>query len=128
MPPVGRGTPRIAGSGKSCRYTGAMPILVCGSLAYDTIMVFPDQFRKHILPERIHLLNVSFMVPDMRREFGGTGGNIAYNLKLLGEEPRLMATAGHDFGPYAQRLHGLGMSAANVRVLDDRFTAQAFIT
>jgi len=128
MPPVGRGTPRIAESGKTCRYTGAMSILVCGSLAYDTIMVFPDQFRKHILPERIHLLNVSFMVPDMRREFGGTGGNIAYNLKLLGEEPRLMATVGHDFAPYAQRLENLGLAATHVRVLDDHFTAQAFIT
>jgi adenosine kinase len=105
-----------------------MSILVCGSLAYDTIMVFPDRFQNHILPDRIHILNVSFMVPDMRREFGGTGGNIAYNLRLLGEEPRLMATVGHDFAPYAQRLENLGISAAHVRVLDDHFTAQAFIT
>jgi adenosine kinase len=105
-----------------------MSILVCGSLAFDTIMVFPDQFRKHILPDRIHMLNVSFMVPDMRREFGGTAGNIAYNLKLLGEEPRLMATVGHDFAPYAQRLENLGLSAAHVRILEDHFTAQAFIT
>ena len=105
-----------------------MTILVCGSLAYDTIMVFPDQFRKHILPDQIHILNVAFMVPDMRREFGGTAGNIAYNLKLLGEEPQVMATAGHDFGPYAQRFEGLGISQRNVRVLDDAFTAQAFIT
>ena len=105
-----------------------MTILVCGSMAYDTIMVFPDQFKKHILPDQIHILNVAFMVPDMRREFGGTGGNIAYNLQLLGEEPRLMATVGHDFAPYAQRLENLGMSAANVRILDDQFTAQAFIT
>ena len=97
-------------------------------MAYDTIMVFPDQFKKHILPEQIHILNVAFMVPDLRREFGGTGGNIAYNLKLLGEEPRVMATVGHDFGPYAQRLENLGMSAKHVRVLDDHFTAQAFIT
>ena len=97
-------------------------------MAYDTIMVFPDQFKKHILADQIHILNVAFMVPDMRREFGGTGGNIAYNLKLLGEEPKLMATVGHDFGPYAQRLENLGMSASHVRVLDDHFTAQAFIT
>ena len=97
-------------------------------MAYDTIMVFPDQFKKHILPDQIHILNVAFMVPDLRREFGGTGGNIAYNLKLLGEEPRVMATVGHDFGPYAQRLENLGMSAQHVRVLDDHFTAQAFIT
>ncbi|HUP96977.1 MAG TPA: carbohydrate kinase family protein [Usitatibacter sp.] len=105
-----------------------MTILVCGSMAYDTIMVFPDQFKKHILPDQIHILNVAFMVPDMRREFGGTGGNIAYNLKLLGEEPRVMATVGHDFGPYEQRLENLGMNRAHVRVLDDHFTAQAFIT
>jgi len=105
-----------------------MSILVCGSLAYDTIMVFPDRFRNHILPDRIHMLNVSFMVPDMRREFGGTAGNISYNLKLLGEEPRMMATVGHDFAPYAQRLENLGLAATHVRVLDDHFTAQAFIT
>jgi adenosine kinase len=105
-----------------------MPILVCGSLAYDTIMVFPDQFRKHILPDQIHILNVAFMVPDMRRECGGTGGNIAYNLKLLGEQPQLMATAGHDFSPYAARLKSLGIAASHVRILEDQFTAQAFIT
>ena len=105
-----------------------MTILVCGSMAYDTIMVFPDQFRKHILPDQIHILNVSFMVPEMRREFGGTGGNIAYNLKLLGEDPQVMATVGHDFPPYSQRLEELGLSARHVRVLDDQFTAQAFIT
>ena len=105
-----------------------MSILVCGSLAYDTIMVFPDQFRRHILPDQIHILNVAFMVPDMRREYGGTGGNIAYNLKLLGEQPRLMATAGHDFGPYAARLESLGLAATHVRILEDQFTAQAFIT
>src|SRR6476619_1803821 len=69
-----------------------MTILVCGSLAYDTIMVFPDQFRKRILPDQIHILNVAFLVPEMRREFGGTAGNIAYNLKLLGEDPVVMAT------------------------------------
>ncbi len=97
-------------------------------MAYDTIMVFPDQFKKHILPDQIHILNVAFMVPDMRREFGGTGGNIGYNLKLLGEEPAIMATVGHDFAPYEQRLDNLGMSRAHVRVIDDHFTAQAFIT
>jgi adenosine kinase len=105
-----------------------MTTLVCGSLAYDTIMVFPDQFKKHILPDQIHILNVSFMVPDMRREYGGTGGNIAYNLKLLGDDPWIMATAGHDFGPYAERLAGLGLSDKHVRRLPDQFTAQAFIT
>jgi adenosine kinase len=105
-----------------------MTILVCGSLAYDTIMVFPDQFKKHILPDQIHILNVAFMVPDLRREYGGTAGNIAYNLKLLGEEPAIMATAGHDFAPYAQRLESLGLSSRHVRILDGQFTAQAFIT
>jgi adenosine kinase len=105
-----------------------MTTLVCGSMAYDTIMVFPDQFRKHILPDQIHILNVSFMVPDMRREFGGTAGNIAYNLKLLGEDPIIMATVGHDFAPYEARLAGLGLSTRCVRRLEDQFTAQAFIT
>jgi adenosine kinase len=105
-----------------------MTTLVCGSLAFDTIMVFPDQFKKHILPDQIHILNVAFMVPDMRREFGGTGGNIAYNLKLLGEDPWIMATVGHDFPPYARRLQELGLSARHVRTLEDQFTAQAFIT
>ena len=105
-----------------------MTILVCGSMAYDTIMVFQDPFRKHILPDQIHILNVCFVVPTMRREFGGCAGNIAYNLKLLGEEPAIMATVGHDFGPYAARLEALGLSTRHVRVLDDQFTAQAFIT
>ena len=105
-----------------------MTILVCGSLAYDIIMVFPDQFKKHILPDQIHILNVSFMVPDMRREYGGTAGNIAYNLKLLGDDPLIMATVGHDFGPYSTRLGELGISDRHVRRFDDQFTAQAFIT
>jgi adenosine kinase len=105
-----------------------MTTLICGSMAYDTIMVFPDQFKKHILPEQIHILNVSFMVPDMRREFGGTAGNIAYNLKLLGDDPAIMATVGHDFEPYRQRLEQLGLSTRHVKRLDDQFTAQAFIT
>jgi adenosine kinase len=97
-------------------------------MAFDTIMVFPDQFRKHILPDQIHILNVSFMVPDMRREFGGTAGNIAYNLKLLGDDPLIMATVGHDFAPYDERLRELGLSTRHVRRLEDQFTAQAFIT
>jgi adenosine kinase len=105
-----------------------MTTLVCGSMAFDTIMVFPDHFRKHILPDQIHILNVSFMVPDMRREFGGTAGNIAYNLKLLGEDPLIMATVGHDFAPYEARLGELGLSTRHVKKLDDHFTAQAFIT
>ncbi|APV49229.1 carbohydrate kinase family protein [Betaproteobacteria bacterium GR16-43] len=105
-----------------------MSILVCGSMAYDTIMVFQDPFRKHILPDQIHILNVCFVVPTMRREFGGCAGNIAYNLRLLGEEPQIMATVGHDFGPYAHRLERLGLSCRHIRVLEEQFTAQAFIT
>ena len=97
-------------------------------MAYDTIMVFPDQFKKLILPDQIHILNVSFMVPDMRREYGGTAGNIAYNLKLLGEECHVMATVGHDFAPYEERLDELSISSRHVLTLDDQFTAQAFIT
>jgi adenosine kinase len=97
-------------------------------MAYDTIMVFPDQFKKHILPEQIHILNVSFMVPDMRREFGGTAGNIAYNLKLLGDDPHIMATVGHDFAPYEARLGELRLSTRHVKRLEREFTAQAFIT
>ena len=97
-------------------------------MAYDTIMVFPDQFKKHILPDQIHILNVSFMVPDMRREFGGTAGNIAYNLKLLGDDPLIMATVGHDFDPYERRLQELGLSTRHVKRLGEHFTAQAFIT
>ena len=105
-----------------------MTILVCGSLAYDNIMVFPDQFRKHILPDQIHILNVAFLVPDMRREYGGTGGNIAYNLRLLGEAPLVMSTVGQDFDPYAQRLATLGLDTRHVRHIEEQYTAQAFIT
>jgi adenosine kinase len=105
-----------------------MTILVCGSMAYDTIMVFQEPFRSHILPDQIHILNVCFVVPQMRREYGGCAGNIAYNLKLLGDDPAIMATVGHDFGPYAERLDGLALSRQYIRRLDDQFTAQAFIT
>ncbi|MCB1916115.1 MAG: carbohydrate kinase family protein [Rhodocyclaceae bacterium] len=105
-----------------------MTVLVCGSLAFDTIMVFGDRFRDHILPEQIHILNVAFLVPDMRREFGGCAGNIAYNLKLLGGEPRIMATVGDDAGPYLERLDALGLSLDHVRRIEGTFTAQAFIT
>lgn len=105
-----------------------MSILVCGSIAYDTIMVFRDQFKNHILPDQIHILNVAFLVPDLRREYGGCAGNIAYGLKLLGEEPLVMATVGHDFDPYERRMDMLGLSRKHVRKLEDHFTAQAFIT
>ena len=105
-----------------------MSILVCGSVAYDTIMVFQDRFKSHILPEQIHILNVSFLVPDMRREFGGCAGNIAYNLKLLGADPLIMATVGDDAGPYRERLRGLGLRDDHVTRVPETFTAQAFIT
>ena len=102
--------------------------LICGSMAYDTIMVFTDRFRAHILPEKLHILNVSFLVPQMRREFGGCAGNIAFNLRLLGEEALPMATVGHDFGPYAAWLERHGVVTQHLKVLPGEFTAQAFIT
>src|SRR5690554_4202300 len=105
-----------------------MSILVCGSVAYDTIMVFNDRFRNHILPEQIHILNVAFLVPDMRREFGGCAGNIAYNLSLLGGDASIMATVGDDAGPYLARLDELGLARDHVRPVAGSFTAQAFIT
>ena len=97
-------------------------------MAYDTIMVFGDRFKNHILPEQIHILNVAFLVPDMRREFGGCAGNIAYSLKLLGGEPLIMATIGDDSTPYLHRLKQLGLDASHVTHVPDSFTAQAFIT
>ncbi len=105
-----------------------MSTLICGSIAYDSIMVFHDRFRNHILPEQLHILNVSFFVPEMRREFGGCAGNIAYNLKLLGGDPLIMATVGDDAGPYLQRLDALGLRRDHVRQVPGSFTAQAFIT
>ncbi len=105
-----------------------MSALICGSMAYDTIMVFHDRFKNHILPEQVHILNVSFLVPELRREYGGCAGNIAYNLKLLGGDPVPMATVGKDFQPYAQWMSYCGLSQAFIKVLDDSFTAQAYIT
>ena len=105
-----------------------MSVLICGSMAYDTIMVFHDRFKNHILPEQVHILNVSFLVPELRREYGGCAGNIAYNLKLLGAEALIMATVGKDFQPYSQWLAYCGLSQEFVRVVDDSFTAQAYIT
>jgi adenosine kinase len=102
--------------------------LICGSIAYDNIMVFHDRFKNHILPDQIHILNVSFLVPDMRREFGGCAGNIAYNLQLLGGDPMIMATVGDDAAPYRYRLRQLGLDARHVRDVAGTFTAQAFIT
>lgn len=105
-----------------------MNTLICGSLAYDTIMVFKDQFKKHILPEQLHILNVAFLVPEMRREYGGCAGNIAYNLQLLGGRPLIMATVGDDFAPYATRLEKLGLTQNHIRTVSGNFTGQAFIT
>ncbi|WP_049623469.1 carbohydrate kinase family protein [Frateuria defendens] len=105
-----------------------MSAVICGSLAYDTIMVFQDQFKNHILPDKVHILNVSFLVPKMRREFGGCAGNIAYNLKLLGGDPLPMATVGQDFGPYREHLERHGIRLEGVRVFEDQFTPQCFIT
>jgi len=105
-----------------------MRTLICGSLAFDSIMVFQDHFKHHILPDKIHMLNVSFLVPEMRREYGGCAGNIAYNLKLLGGEPQIMATVGDDFAPYAERLDTHAISRDYIRHVAGTYTAQAFIT
>ncbi len=105
-----------------------MSALICGSIAYDTIMVFPDHFKNHILPEKVHILNVSFMVPEMRREFGGCAGNIAYNLKLLHGQAIPMATVGKDFENYAAWMDAKGIIRDQIRIIDDVFTGQAFIT
>jgi adenosine kinase len=105
-----------------------MRTLICGSLAFDSIMVFQDHFKHHILPDKIHMLNVSFLVPEMRREFGGCAGNIAYNLNLLSGEPLIMATVGDDFGAYAERLDALAISRDYIRHMAGTYTAQAFIT
>ncbi len=105
-----------------------MTALICGSYAFDQIMVFPDQFKNHILPDKVHMLNVSFLVPDMRREFGGTAGNIAYNLKMLGEIGWPMATVGKDFAPYRSWLEEHEISTTFLHELEDQYTAQAFIT
>ncbi len=105
-----------------------MSALICGSFAYDTIMVFHDHFKNHILPEQVHILNVSFLVPDLRREYGGCAGNIAYNLMLLGGDGKPMGTVGTDFTPYAEWMDKVGVSRDQLRVIDGSYTAQAYIT
>jgi len=107
---------------------GRKAALICGSVAYDTILVFPDRFKAHILPDKLHILNVAFLVPEMRREFGGCAANIAYGLKLLGDEGVAMATAGHDFEPYRRRMVANGLNVDYIKMVDGTFTAQAFIT
>jgi len=105
-----------------------MSALICGSFAYDTIMVFHDRFKNHILPDKVHILNVAFHVPDMRREFGGCAANIAYNLKLLGGDPLPMGTVGTDFAPYAAWMDQHGIPRTHVTEVEGTYTAQAFIT
>jgi adenosine kinase len=102
--------------------------LICGSIAFDSIMLFKGRFRDHILPDQVHILNVAFLVPELRREFGGCAGNIAYNLRMLGGAPWPMATVGDDAGPYFERLAALGIERRFVRQLAGHYTAQAFIT
>ncbi len=105
-----------------------MRTLICGSFAYDTIMVFGDRFKNHILPDQVHILNVCFLVPEMRREFGGCAGNIAYGLNLLGGKPLPMATVGQDFAPYRAWMERCGIDLSYVTEVDNTFTAQAYIT
>jgi adenosine kinase len=105
-----------------------MSALICGSLAFDSVMVFHGRFRDHILPDRIHLLNVAFLVPTLKRNFGGCAGNIAYNLALLGGRGAPMATVGHDFAPYAAWLRERAVDLSHVRTVEHEYTAQAFIT
>lgn len=105
-----------------------MTSLISGSLAYDVIMQYPGRFADALLPDQLHKINVSFLVPTMRRDFGGCAGNIAYNLKLLGGEPLIMATVGNDAGPYLERLQELDISCKGIRIIDSIYTAQCFIT
>ncbi|HNR22091.1 MAG TPA: carbohydrate kinase family protein [Steroidobacteraceae bacterium] len=105
-----------------------MSALICGSVAFDTVMVFDGRFKDHILAERIHLLNVAFLVPALRRNFGGCAGNIAFNLKLLGGEGHAMATVGSDFGPYEAWMRANGLPLTYIDKLDTEYTAQAYIT
>ena len=104
-----------------------MATLICGSLAYDNIMTFEGRFREHILPEQVHILNVSFLVPTLRREFGGCAGNIAYTLKLLGGEPVVLAALGNDGHDYIARLEALGIGTDSIHVTAHNYTAQAMI-
>ena len=105
-----------------------MSVMICGSLAFDTIMVFPERFKDHILPDKTHMLNVAFLVPKLHRNFGGCAGNIAYTLKKLGGQPVPMATVGADFGQYRAYLAGLDISQDFVSTIETEWTAQAFIT
>lgn len=105
-----------------------MSALICGSFAFDSIMAFKDRFKQHILPDKLHILNVSFLVPEMRREYGGCAGNIAYNLNLLGGQALPMGTVGKDFAFYAQWMDKCKIPRTHVKTIDHTYTAQAFIT
>ena len=105
-----------------------MQIYISGSLAYDRIMDFPEKFSDHILPDKIHVLNVSFVVNGLEERFGGTAGNIAFNLALLGEKPRILAAAGKDFSEYQEWLKSLGLSVEGIRIIPNELTAGAYIT
>jgi adenosine kinase len=113
---------------ETARSGGNMPILVSGAIALDHIMVFPDHFKHHILPDKLHTLNVSFNITSLKTHFGGTAGNIAFYLKMLGEDPLILATAGSDFGPYSEWLERHGIRRDGIRILDDVRTAQGFVT
>jgi adenosine kinase len=104
------------------------PVIICGSVAFDTIMVFEGKFQDHILPDQVHALSVSFLVPSMRKEYGGCAGNIAYNMRLLGGQPVPVATVGQDAGDYLARMQEQGTDTSFVKVIPDTFTAQCFIT
>ncbi|MGB6064692.1 MAG: PfkB family carbohydrate kinase, partial [Desulfomonilaceae bacterium] len=105
-----------------------MQIFVSGSLAYDRIMDFPEKFSDHIIPDKIHILNVCFVVNGLKEQFGGTAGNIAYSLALLGEQPLILATAGKDFHSYNNWLSEQGLSQDGIRIISEEFTAGAYIT
>ncbi len=121
-------TQTFPAGGVSRKAESTRKALICGSVAFDSIMRFEGRFRDHILPEQIHILNVSFLVPQLRREFGGCAGNIAYNMRLLGDVGAPMATVGRDFDPYRQWLEDVGIPLDHVRVVEEELTAQAFIT
>lgn len=104
-----------------------MSVLICGSLAFDTITNFPGRFAQQILPDQLHILNVSFLVPTLKREFGGCAGNIAYTLQQLGGEPVVLAAVGPDGATYLERMRGWGADVSHVRVVEDSYTAQAII-
>src|SRR3954447_11573400 len=104
-----------------------MSALICGSLAFDTITMFPGRFAQQILPDQLHILNVSFLVPTLRREFGGCAGNIAYTLNQLGGEAVVMAAVGNDGAEYVERLRAWGVDTQSIKFIDDSYTAQAII-